>query len=757
MKPRRRNGATLGLVAVSVLVIIMIGVGCYFLAKICGGGREMTNATDAGTLNVAKNALRSTQASVAAPSEFTALADPPGSGLIDLYTYNRAVAQALIVAMNAQDENFGTATTNAGLEFTQLKTLGTAIQAKLIDQATLAPAFAAIANPTTNSMKMFGGNAINQTGYDYALLKPAGSTNIAFYSATFPNGNPPPNLIAAVATQITPEQRLPGAPPLAFWDTNAGAASPGTSVFSNQYMAGYQSIGPVAGQTFIGVPVFPAQKPHLVTLTDFKSAADRFTDPAGWTPPNCFSLTSQSKESTSNTFGGAVSCAIVGCANPSNQANMPYDFAACLPNGFVALSNFAPAPLPSGWNGPSDGDNNIFNWELNPAMPGPGINMTNFSAPGSGGPSVFFQDTGSGVGSIDGNIQQWIDYNAAGDPNPPATWNDTTAGNPNAVGQPPIVAGIYATPDGSAAAPATVADMKTVHSHGTNCLTDLLATNMGFPGPSDSCWGANAAMSAAYGRSPPGSGFGTDAAAMGNYWSGVDSVKEQVCAGFNTPYIGVTRTNETTGLGAYKFGKSDSPWNGGNLPPLEKPMATVMDLLDQVGVGTCATTATVNVIDQITQRANQIVPGVQRAEIVSLLSSPQADLIMGQTIYLRKQNAAVPSSGLIVSIAPPPGVVVPAGGWKAQADGNPATGLSDCHSPSYDVVGSGLVDSTAGSGVGDGKGDDNLHDRPYTDPQGNINATDHADFVLSSGYKNLLGVLEFSQVTNGSDSFSRPN
>jgi hypothetical protein len=41
-----------------VLVVIVIGVGFFFLSKIIGGGREVANATDAGALNVAKQAIR---------------------------------------------------------------------------------------------------------------------------------------------------------------------------------------------------------------------------------------------------------------------------------------------------------------------------------------------------------------------------------------------------------------------------------------------------------------------------------------------------------------------------------------------------------------------------------------------------------------------------------------------------------------------------------------------------------------------------
>lgn len=49
----RKKGATLGLVAVCVFVVIVLGVGFFILSKIIGGEREVANATDAGVLTVA--------------------------------------------------------------------------------------------------------------------------------------------------------------------------------------------------------------------------------------------------------------------------------------------------------------------------------------------------------------------------------------------------------------------------------------------------------------------------------------------------------------------------------------------------------------------------------------------------------------------------------------------------------------------------------------------------------------------------------
>ena len=107
MKLRRQRGATLGLVAACVFLVIIVGVGFYFLSKIIGGGREVANATDAGALNVAKQALRRGAVAlndltifnqgIDLTAEFGGLSDPPNSGTIDLITFNRLVAQALLV------------------------------------------------------------------------------------------------------------------------------------------------------------------------------------------------------------------------------------------------------------------------------------------------------------------------------------------------------------------------------------------------------------------------------------------------------------------------------------------------------------------------------------------------------------------------------------------------------------------------------------------------------------------------------------
>lgn len=87
MKLRRQRGATLGLVAACVFLVILVGVGFFFLSKIIGGGREVANATDAGVLNVAKQAVRrgAIPLTGALVAEFGELTEPPNSN-VDLVT-----------------------------------------------------------------------------------------------------------------------------------------------------------------------------------------------------------------------------------------------------------------------------------------------------------------------------------------------------------------------------------------------------------------------------------------------------------------------------------------------------------------------------------------------------------------------------------------------------------------------------------------------------------------------------------------------
>ena len=56
-KRRKGSGATLALVVVCTIIIIMVGIGAFLLMQLVGGQRELQHTSDAGDLNVAKQAL----------------------------------------------------------------------------------------------------------------------------------------------------------------------------------------------------------------------------------------------------------------------------------------------------------------------------------------------------------------------------------------------------------------------------------------------------------------------------------------------------------------------------------------------------------------------------------------------------------------------------------------------------------------------------------------------------------------------------
>src|ERR1700733_7414146 len=116
---RKQRGATLSLVACVALLVVLIGLACFFMAKIIGGARELQNATDSGNLNVAKQSLRSPTVKIFANSgndlSGPMLADAqanflpqkdPATGEIDLFVYNKLVGQAMLVGMNAASDNY---------------------------------------------------------------------------------------------------------------------------------------------------------------------------------------------------------------------------------------------------------------------------------------------------------------------------------------------------------------------------------------------------------------------------------------------------------------------------------------------------------------------------------------------------------------------------------------------------------------------------------------------------------------------------
>lgn len=672
---RRRNGYSLGLIASCAVVLIAIGIACYFLAKIMGGGREVGNVTDAGTLNVAKQSIKSpTVPSVA--TLFDMCADPPGSG-ISLLTYNRCVAQAMLIALNAKQEGTPQAGKNAKAVFDELETVAGDLQGRLSNPGNLSPSFDDIAR--ANRTNMFGNNGVKVVDTKIAFMKPGYSTNIYFQPNEFPV--PPPS---GMDTAGTLKPSAPGASP---------------------YMAGYKKITidvPDGSLDFYGVPVFPQQPPHLVSTKDFDASA---AAPIDKLPPNAFKIGSQSLDSKSTNYGGAVACAIVGAVK-SNNANS--DYLAAIPGGYIEINNADGEPLPDGFAG-SDNSDNIFNNDL---YLGPGIDATD-----TGGTGLFSEDIGQ--------IQAWASYNASTGPDPNG---HDPALLPSAKG---FTGDVYVvTSPGAKGTKAALSDLLKIKDS-----FDCLALLNG-PGLSGPCLTYLKSFEATFKPGPGGLSPGD----TNKIYSKVDYVKGQLIAAFESGDMSPTIGSPTgkSGLGKYPFGPYESTPSPQITMPIQKT-GTIMELLNQVG--NCANTTTV---DGIVQRCMEIQPKASKAKILTLLDTP---IPMGSTLYIYLPDGDQ-NKDLVISATRPKsfGNVNPDG---VDGSSNP------CNSNTYPLVGT-LVNTTPGNGFK--QGDDILMGEPYEKVAGDtLMGVDRADWTLSSGFGNLLGQLHFSNQVLGQAKFSRPN
>ncbi len=320
MQIKRRRGATLGLVAVLVLVLVVLGVGFFILTKMLGGGRELANSVDAGTLNVAKRAFLNPSkaardfANPDVASNFEMLSP---DGKFRLENYNRLVAQSMIVALNAKDEGTSAAASNAKKVWDALNDVAQFLRTNHGSSAVMGGYFQNLAG--VNNLKMLGQNGISLNGYDISFTARGESTNV------FVN----PLLLSTFTASSLP--------------MSSGSRKSPTG---NQFMAGYTPLS-VALSTgtlvFSGVPVNPQDRPHLIGGFIFDGGKDpAFMPgyPAEVLPPNSFRSAGESKESHTQTFGGAVASAIVG--------SLDREYEAAIPNGYIEVKNGPRFDAPTG-------------------------------------------------------------------------------------------------------------------------------------------------------------------------------------------------------------------------------------------------------------------------------------------------------------------------------------------------------------------------------------------------------------------------
>lgn len=701
---RSRKGATLGLVAFITLIVILIGVAFFAVTKAIGGFRELSHATDAGVLSVAKRALvdpyidlsdAAIFPNVDVRNNFVMLGETPGNR-VSLKNYNKLVAQSILVALNARDENTPVSAQNARNLWRALNDVGKALTRDLTDESVMAVPFDDIASQ--NNSKMLGASAIGSAEFSAAYMKRGAATNVYVspqIAAIFANSP------LRLSTNKNPQ----GMPYL-----------PGYAPISINLRASGQTL------SFFGVPVGPNERPHLVSANDFMPMrTDDFAVgtggpayPAGTLPPNSFKFLGQTEESRSRKTAASLACAIVGSLN----AEYPMQ----IENGYLVIKNGPSAP---GMGGKSlaNSKDDIFAEELAVGVVTQGSQA-----------SDLFTD----------NFNLWDAW---------AAYNKNGGSMPNlALSQQDIRKG-----DGTVA---TLNELKTIANpvptySGTAPGVCLCNWKMYGPYPVQMCVDALQNFKNGFNK------FGSvkNGTLNDNGFTNIEQFKADILIARADPNLktcaDVNLRAEPTGVKWYEKGRF---YATPRLDPVNfGEVRSPFEYLKMIG-GNCVfpssrDTVVGPIMKRLLVRCQQIVPSTTMGELEKLLGSQ--DLPLDGKLYIYKSD-----SKLTLKSTPPP-VEVPG----TQADGTryKPVGLKD-----YDDIlcfngeilgrqaNSVYYANSGFGGAGDGDGD---YGQPfgYFPSNSNTRCSDEATWTPSSGFNNLLGELSFNQVCEGGGKFCKPN
>ncbi len=698
MNLHRKKGATLGLVAVCVFVVIVLGVGFFILSKIIGGEREVANATDAGVLTVARKALSPTLVNVALTNDSDSnpvndfigidTAKPgPGvsAGKIDMLGLNRVIAQAIIVALNAEALNTPLATTHAQSVAAAARNVANGLRNLLHNAPTLNQEFNKVAQQ--NNTKMWQGNPVSLVGnVNSAFMRPGLSSNVFFPAGL--------NLPVTLPSNLLNKQ--------------AGAVTNGGS----NYMAGYVNFSvPAGGNSTVqiaAVPIFPQTKPHLVDIGEFDRST---TDPVGtYLPPNSFKANSRAMEGNAGNLGGAIACAVVGA--------LDRDFPASIPRGYVRFVNGPDANTnnPPIANPVVDGTNDIFNNEL---WPPSGISMTNNNV---------FATQGN-----ESTMQAWADYNANNPPTGP---------------QPPFPGNtFFRMPDG---APATIADMRGIRSisaSGCDTMDGWERTECNFGGglvPGTLPFAA----ACAYNRYSQ-----TGNNSNNNGYTNIEYMKADLLSdrAMGAKCVHVDAPTRPSGMKKFEpKGCYNTPSYPVNFGQPGSPLDYIM-MISSNGSNPCAE----EIIKGIHQRMTEVDPSLTLAQVRAALASQT--LQMGQSLVLYS-----PGPGQIMLAAVNPGQYFNGGTPNDGVNSTKVINCDNQYSINETMVNSaaGQGASPAPScGVGDASYHyaPYTETSPDIPKDGKMMAADKAVWTPATGWRNLLGDVKFENNVQGGGTWCKPN
>lgn len=318
---RRAHGATLALVVAAAFIIIMLGVGLFFLARIAGGERELQHATDSGTLNVAKQVIvrPNVQLTDNEKTNFRLLTDKvDGADVVNLKVYNRLVGQAMLVALNAQADPSQQGKDNAADLFDQIQSDG-GIGDRLSQSL-------GVASSSTGFFESLGmANSLRMLSPNKTPVR-IGS-NDSHYATAWMEQREPADIGATNLTAPGPDQ-VPTVPSQVQFPTSYITRDvPSGKLYVRGYRPLTFDLGNKGIRPLVGVPVQPGKQPHLVSNSDFESQIKRpnITGPQGKInfPPNAFQTSGKSQETVTASISVANARSLVGVLGQQYPPQIP--------------------------------------------------------------------------------------------------------------------------------------------------------------------------------------------------------------------------------------------------------------------------------------------------------------------------------------------------------------------------------------------------------------------------------------------------
>jgi hypothetical protein len=315
-RARRNSGASLGIVIALAFLLIILGAGFFYMARLIGGQRQTDNASDAGILNAANKANVSPAiASGSLPNQstlpysdfypFASQTSSNGSPSYALDDFGRCVARAAIVELNRQIINSSApnavADAHAQQEAQVVANIGTSMKSAITSDSTLNSNYGNIAN--VNNTNFISGQT------DLSLLK-----NI---SASYVNAGNATNVTApSLDSSLLPN-------PASF----NSSVIPTVSSNGQNFIAGYTTIN--AGGVDLQSPSLGADT-HLISSEIFSAGQSSVASTDPTVPPNAFqaaakqaisSMGNSSSDSENNSAGSSSSSS--QSSSSSSQSNGP--------------------------------------------------------------------------------------------------------------------------------------------------------------------------------------------------------------------------------------------------------------------------------------------------------------------------------------------------------------------------------------------------------------------------------------------------